>query len=247
MQKTAKEKNKTLTLFTGDLNNKEILEKIFNNFSPTVVIHLAAQAGVRFSITNPSQYIYSNLVGFGNILEKCRHHKTANLIYASSSSVYGGTTKIPFSENDAVNHPISLYAATKRSNELMAHTYSHLFGIPTTGLRFFTVYGPWGRPDMAPMIFTNAIFKNKPIHIFNNGQMSRDFTYIDDVIETIFRLFNKPASANLSFNKDLPELSSSWAPYKIFNVGNSDPVNLMEFLETLELQIGKKSIKILRI
>ncbi|KGG16355.1 MULTISPECIES: NAD-dependent epimerase [unclassified Prochlorococcus] len=230
--------------FKVDLEDKELLEKLFKDNSPQVVVHLAAQAGVRYSIDNPSAYVNSNLVGFANILECCRRFPIDNLIFASSSSVYGGNTKVPFSEKDGVDHPVSLYAATKKANELMAHSYSHLYGISCTGIRLFTVYGPWGRPDMAPMIFTKAILSNKPIQIFNNGNMSRDFTYIDDVIEIITRLIAKPATPDINFQKDSPDPSSSWNAYKIVNIGNSKPVNLIDFIQTIENELGVKAKKI---
>ncbi len=237
--------NKTfLDLIIGDICDQEKIELIFRKNRPSIVIHLAAQAGVRYSIRNPKKYIESNLLGFSNILENCRNFKINNFIYASSSSVYGGNQKIPFSENDSVDHPISLYASTKRSNELLAHSYSHLYGLPSIGLRFFTVYGPWGRPDMAPMIFTDAIYREKPIRIFNKGNMTRDFTYIDDIVENIFRLLHKPASSDSNFNKSCPTPESSWAPFRIFNIGNGRSINLMDFIEILEQEIGKKSIKI---
>ena len=227
----------------GNLEDYVLLNSIFLNHKPDIVIHLAAQAGVRYSIENPNAYIQSNLVGFANILEMCRIYRISNFIYASSSSVYGGNKKIPFSENDSVNHPISLYAATKRSNELMAHTYSHLYDIPSTGLRFFTVYGPWGRPDMAPMIFADAIINKKTIKIFNKGFMSRDFTYIKDVINSIICILNKPAIPDIYFKKENPTPSSSWAPHRIFNVGNSQRVSLLDFVKSLEDKIGNKAIK----
>ena len=225
------------------LENKLTLGKIFDKFDPDIVVHLGAQAGVRYSIDNPSVYINSNLLGFSNILEFSRTAKIENLIYASSSSVYGANQKIPFSELDPVNHPVSLYAATKKSNELMAHVYSHLYNIPSVGLRFFTVYGPWGRPDMAPMIFAKSILENIPIRIFNNGKMSRDFTYISDVVEVIFRCCSKKVEANKNFNKLQPESSSSFAPHRILNVGNGNPVNLLEFIEILESNLGCKAVK----
>ena len=226
-----------------NLENKEVIKKIFAEFHPNCVINLAAQAGVRYSIENPDAYIQSNIVGFGNILEACRSEKVGNLIYASSSSVYGGNTKMPFKENEGANHPISLYAASKRANELMAHSYSHLYNLPTTGLRFFTVYGPWGRPDMALFLFTKSIIEKSPINIFNNGKMIRDFTYVDDIVESIKRLVDKPALPNKLFKCEEPEPSTSWAPYKIFNIGNSSPVNLMDYISELENKIGIKAIK----
>ena len=197
----------------------------------------------RHSIDNPQSYIKSNLEGFGNILEACRNIKIQHLIYASSSSVYGGNINMPFSEAEGVDHPVSLYAATKRANELMAHSYSHLYGIPSTGLRFFTVYGPWGRPDMALFLFTDAIIKNEKIKVFNNGQMKRDFTYIDDVIKSIFKLLSKPPIQNDSFDKLNPKADSSWAPYRIFNIGNSNPTGLMKYIEAIENCLQKKAIK----
>ena len=228
----------------GNLEDYTLLNSIFLKHKPHIVIHLAAQAGVRYSIENPSAYIQSNLVGFANILEMCRIYKISNFIYASSSSVYGGNKKIPFEENDPVNHPISLYAATKRSNELMAHTYSHLYKIPSTGLRFFTVYGPWGRPDMAPMIFTDSIIKNKPINIFNNGNMERDFTYIDDVTEILMRLIAKPAISNRNFNFKNPSPDSSWCKHRIFNIGNSNKIQLMDFINEIEKVLDMKAKKV---
>ena len=226
-----------------DLEKKESILKIFQKYQPEVVVHLAAQAGVRYSLKNPSAYISSNIVGFMNILKACKLTEVKSLLYASSSSVYGGNTKVPFSENDSVNHPVSLYAATKRSNELMAHTYSHLYNIPCTGLRFFTVYGPWGRPDMAPMIFADAIIKEKPIKIFNYGKMSRSFTFIDDVIEVIMRLIYKPAIPDKLFNTDKPKTSTSWSPHIILNIGNPKSIKLLDFINYLENAIGKKSIR----
>ena len=231
------------TFFKGSLENQEFLDCIFKDFKFDVVVNLAAQAGVRFSINNPLSYIQSNLVGFANLLEECKKKKVQNLIYASSSSVYGGNKNLPFSENQAVNHPVSLYAATKRSNELLAHSYSHLYGLPCTGLRFFTVYGPWGRPDMAPMIFTKSILSKKPIDIFNYGIMQRDFTYIDDAVEAVFRCCFKPATPSRNFNTIYPNPSESFAPYRIFNVGNSKPVKLLKFIKILEDFLGIKAIK----
>jgi len=204
------------------------------NYQPKRILHLAAQAGVRYSVTHPEAYIDSNLKGFLNILEVCRTLKIEHLVYASSSSVYGGNTKLPFDESDSVDHPVSLYAATKKANELMAHTYSHLFKIPTTGLRFFTVYGPWGRPDMSPFLFTNAILKQEPIKVFNGGQMQRDFTYIDDIVEGVIRVIDKPALPNANYLTDNPDSSSSNVPYRIFNIGNSQPVQLLDYIHALE-------------
>ncbi len=224
------------------LEDREALDKLFMEQKFDKVCNLAAQAGVRYSLTNPHAYIDSNITGFLNILEACRHHKIKHLVYASSSSVYGLNEQIPFSEKDNVDHPISLYAASKKSNELMAHTYSHLFQIPTTGLRFFTVYGPWGRPDMALFIFTKAIIEGKPIQVFNNGEMKRDFTYIADIIEGIYRIIsNLPPSGNPEWSGKNPDPSTSKAPYQIFNIGNSKPVNLMDFIYAIEKQVNKKA------
>jgi UDP-glucuronate 4-epimerase len=207
------------------------------------VVHLAAQAGVRYSITNPYAYIESNIAGFINILEGCRHHKVKHLVYASSSSVYGANTKMPFSIHHNIDHPVSLYAATKKANELMAHTYSSLYKIPTTGLRFFTVYGPWGRPDMALFLFTRAILEGKPIDVFNYGKMQRDFTYIDDIIEGVVRVMKNTPKPNPSWSGDAPDPGTSYAPYKVYNIGNNNPVELMTFIETIEKCLGKKAKK----
>ncbi|HJW03925.1 MAG TPA: NAD-dependent epimerase [Azospira sp.] len=207
------------------------------------VVNLAAQAGVRYSLTNPQAYVQSNLVGFVNILEGCRHTGVEHLAYASSSSVYGGNKRLPFSEHDNVDHPVSLYAATKKSNELMAHTYSHLFNLPTTGLRFFTVYGPWGRPDMALFLFTKAILEGRPIDVFNHGKMQRDFTYIDDIVEGVIRVLDNPAAANPDFDPLRPDPATSNVPYRVFNIGNHNPVELMAYVETLEACLGRKAEK----
>ena len=207
------------------------------------VIHLAAQAGVRYSLTNPQAYIQSNLVGFANILEACRHHGVEHLVYASSSSVYGANTRMPFSVHDEVNHPVSLYAATKKSNELMAHSYSHLFGLPTTGLRYFTVYGPWGRPDMSPWLFTSAILEGRPIDVFNHGKMQRDFTYVEDIAEGTVRAMDRVAAPNMDFDSDKPDPGSSRAPYRVYNIGNHQPVELMTFIETIENALGREAQK----
>ena len=225
------------------IEDNKVLLDLINRYNPKVFVHLAAQAGVRYSITNPSAYIQSNLVGFANVLEGCRQNNIDHLIYASSSSVYGGNKNLPFNEEQAVNHPVSLYAATKKSNELMAHTYSHLYDLPTTGLRFFTVYGPWGRPDMAPMIFARSILRNEPIKVFNQGEMQRDFTYIDDVVKGIVHCCFKKASIDNDFNPLIPNPSTSSAPYRIFNIGNSNPIHLSYFIELLEKNLGKKAIK----
>ena len=236
-------KNNIWKFFKIDLSNKNELLKVFEKYNPKTVVNLAAQAGVRYSLENPSAYIYSNIVGFSNVLEACKITKVKNLLYASSSSVYGGNTKVPFTENHLVNHPVSLYAATKLSNELMAHSYSHLFGISCTGLRFFTVYGPWGRPDMAPMIFTKAILSNKPIKIFNNGDMSRSFTYIDDIIEITCKLIDKPATPDYKFNRNNPNPSTSWNPHRIFNLGNENSIKLLDFIKLLEDELEIESLK----
>lgn len=226
-----------------NLEDGDAIADVFAHEKPRLVVNLAAQAGVRYSLENPSAYIQSNLVGFGQILECCRHHQVENLIYASSSSVYGGNRCFPFDEQQAVNHPVSLYAATKKANELMAHTYSHLYGIPATGLRFFTVYGPWGRPDMAPMLFAKAMLAGEPIKVFNNGQMQRDFTYIDDIVEGIMRCCDKPATANPDFDSSNPDPASAAAPHRIFNIGNSQPIELMRFIEIMEDAFGCKALK----
>lgn len=203
------------------------------------VVHLAAQAGVRHSLENPHKYVQVNVAGFLNILEACRAHPVKHLVYASSSSVYGGNTKLPFSESDNVDHPVSLYAVTKKSNELMAHSYSHLFGIPTTGLRFFTVYGPWGRPDMALFLFTRAILDGKPVNLFNNGDMQRDFTYIDDISEGVIRVLDRPPSPDEEFDRSDPHPARSWAPYRLLNIGNSGPAALLDYLDALESALGQ--------
>jgi UDP-glucuronate 4-epimerase len=227
-----------------DVADRQSISEMFSKEEFDSVVHLAAQAGVRYSITNPSAYIDSNLVGFGNILEGCRHSKVQHLVYASSSSVYGGNKKMPFAEDDGVDHPVSLYAATKKANELMAHSYSHLYGLPTTGLRFFTVYGPWGRPDMAPMLFTKAAFAGEPIKVFNHGKMARDFTYIDDIVQGIVLTLDKIPASNPDYDaiKSLP--NNSHAPYRIFNIGNSNPVPLLDFIAAIEKQVGQPIEKI---
>jgi UDP-glucuronate 4-epimerase len=222
------------------LEDRSAVEKLFAEHQFDVVVNLAAQAGVRYSIQNPHAYIDSNIVGFTNILEGCRHSHVKHLVYASSSSVYGGNTKNPFSTQDSVDHPLSLYAATKKANELMAHTYSNLYQLPTTGLRFFTVYGPWGRPDMALFIFTKAIFAGIPIDVFNYGKMKRDFTYIDDIVEGIVRTLDRVPQANPDWSGENPDPSVSSAPYKVYNIGNNQPVELLRFIEVLEDCIGKK-------
>ena len=230
-------------LIEADLEDRAAVEAAFTQHKPTTVIHLAAQAGVRHSIENPAAYIQANLVGFGHILEGCRHNGVEHLVYASSSSVYGGNTNLPFTEHQPVNHPVSLYAATKKANELMAHTYSHLYGLPATGLRFFTVYGPWGRPDMAPMLFAKAILAGEPIRVFNQGRMRRDFTYIDDIVTGVIACADKPATADSSFDTAAPDPATSWAPHRLFNIGNSQPVQLLYFIDLLERALGRQAIR----
>ena len=225
------------------IEEREALAAVFSQEKPDRVIHLAAQAGVRYSLTNPHAYIDANIMGFTNILEECRHNGISHLVYASSSSVYGGNTSMPFSEHHNIDHPISLYAATKKANELMAHTYSHLYGVPTTGLRFFTVYGPWGRPDMALFLFTKAILKGEAIPVFNKGQMVRDFTYIDDIVEGVIRVMDKPATPNADFDASFPDPATSAAPYRVFNIGNGRPVPLMDYISALEQALGMEAIK----
>jgi UDP-glucuronate 4-epimerase len=225
-------------LLEADLEDRAAVAAAFAEHKPQRVVNLAAQAGVRYSIDNPAAYIQSNLVGFGHVLEGCRHHGVEHLVYASSSSVYGGNTNLPFSEHRGVDHPVSLYAATKKANELMAHTYSHLYGLPATGLRFFTAYGPWGRPDMALFLFTKAMLAGEPIQVFNNGQMVRDFTYIDDIVESLVRLLAKPASADPAFDSARPDPAISWAPHRLFNIGNSSPIELMAYIEAVEQALG---------
>ena len=227
------------------LEDKEALAAVFDKHKPRVVVNLAAQAGVRYSLENPQAYIDSNIVGFTNILEQARKHEIEHLVYASSSSVYGLNTRLPFSVGDTVDHPISLYAASKKSNELMAHTYSHLFGIPTTGLRFFTVYGPWGRPDMAMFLFTRAILAGEPINVFNHGRMQRDFTYIDDIVEGVTRITDRPARSDPDWSSDAPHPGTSSAPYRLQNIGNNNPVELMHLIQVIEEKLGKKAEKIM--
>ena len=241
--KTAESSSTSFEHIEKCIEDKKSIESIFKTREFTKVVNLAAQAGVRHSIENPSEYIQSNLVGFANILEGCRNKDIEHLIFASSSSVYGGNTSTPFKESESVDHPVSLYAATKKSNELMAHSYSHLYGLPVTGLRFFTVYGPWGRPDMALFLFTKSILEGKPIKVFNNGNMVRDFTYIDDIVESIFRLLSKTASPDKDFDPNKPNPCTSWAPYRIFNIGNSSPVKLTEYISAIEEAIGIKAIQ----
>jgi len=226
-----------------DLANKEAMDNLFKEQDFDAVVNLAAQAGVRYSLENPHAYVQSNVVGFLNILEGCRNYGVKNLAYASSSSVYGLNSSQPFKTTDKTEHQVSLYAATKKSNEMMAHTYAHLYGIQATGLRFFTVYGPWGRPDMAPMLFTDAILNNRAINVFNNGKMSRDFTYIDDIVDGIVKVIDNPAQPNKDWDSNNPDISTSSAPYRLYNIGNNAPVALMEFIETLEKALGKEAKK----
>ncbi|MEJ2492182.1 MAG: NAD-dependent epimerase [Desulfuromonadales bacterium] len=240
--KNLKEKD-NFQFVKADLADRAAIEKLFVDHVFTTVVHLAAQAGVRYSLTNPHAYVEANLVGFMNILEGCRHQRVEHLVYASSSSVYGANTRMPFSVHDNVDHPVSLYAASKKANELMAHTYSHLYGLPTTGLRFFTVYGPWGRPDMALFLFTRAILAGRPIDVFNHGRMRRDFTYIDDIIEGVVRVNDRPASADPQWSGDQPDPGTSAAPYRVYNIGNNQPVELMHLIETLEQALGQTAQK----
>jgi len=234
--------HQNFSFIQADISDRVAIEKIFAENRFDRVINLAAQAGVRYSIENPQAYIDANIVGFMNILEACRHNKVEHLVYASSSSVYGSNTLMPFSIHHNIDHPVSLYAATKKANELMAHTYSHLYGLPTTGLRFFTVYGPWGRPDMALFLFTRAILEGKPIKVFNNGQMRRDFTYIDDIVEGIVRVCDRVATPNQAWDSDKPDPATSRAPYRVYNIGNNKPIELLKFIEIIEHKIGKKAV-----
>lgn len=238
LEAAAERSGASFTLVRADLHDADAVHSVFANHRPVKVVNLAAQAGVRYSIENPAAYIQSNLVGFGHILEGCRHHQVQNLLYASSSSVYGGNTTLPFSEHQAVDHPVSLYAASKKANELMAHTYSHLYGLPAIGLRFFTVYGPWGRPDMALFLFTKAILAGEPIQLFNNGDMVRDFTYVDDIVESLVLLLDRPAVADPNFNPASSDPATSWAPHRIFNIGNSNPTPLISYVEAIESALG---------
>ena len=224
-----------------DLSDRQSLDEVFKKHKIQKIVNLAAQAGVRYSIENPLAYINSNIVGFANILENCRHHKVEHLVYASTSSVYGANTKMPFTEHDSANHPLSVYAASKKSNELMAHTYSHLYQLPTTGLRFFTVYGPWGRPDMALFKFTKNILEEKPIDVFNHGKHTRDFTYIDDIVEGVIKALDNSATSNIKWNSDQPDPATSKAPWCIYNIGNNKPVQLMDYIDALEKTLGKKA------
>ncbi len=226
-----------------DVADRAGMEKLFKEERFDRVIHLAAQAGVRYSLQNPHAYVDSNIVGFMNVLEGCRHSGVQHLVYASSSSVYGGNTRMPFSEHDSVDHPVSMYAATKKANELMAHTYSHLFNLPTTGLRFFTVYGPWGRPDMALFLFTKAILEGRPIDVFNHGQMRRDFTFVDDIVEGVIRVTDRVAAPDPAYQSDTPDPGTSLAPFRVFNIGNHNPVPLLDFIGCIEDALGQKAQK----
>ncbi len=243
LQEKSKLLNVPFHFYENSIENKEDLEYIFKKHLPKKVVNLAAQAGVRYSISNPEVYIQSNLVGFGNILECCKNFQIVNLLYASSSSVYGGNKNLPFSETQSVNHPVSLYAATKKANELMAHTYSSLYNLPSTGLRFFTVYGPWGRPDMALFLFTKSIIEGRPIKIFNKGNMTRDFTFIDDIIKSMMLLLEKPAAKDINFDYLNPNPATSWAPHRILNIGNSSPTRLMDYIKEIERCLKKEAIK----
>jgi len=224
-----------------DVADREGMERLFREHRFDAVMHLAAQAGVRYSIENPHAYVDANLVGFANVLEGCRHGEVGHLVFASSSSVYGANTRLPFSEHDNVDHPVSLYAATKKANELMAHTYAHLYGLPCTGLRFFTVYGPWGRPDMALFKFTRLMLEGKPIPVFNRGEMVRDFTYIDDIVEGVVRVIDRPPASDPGWTGDRPDPATSYAPWRIYNIGNNRPVKLMRYIEVLEQCLGRKA------
>jgi UDP-glucuronate 4-epimerase len=234
-------KYKNYKHYKTDLCDQMALDDIFKKYRINKVINLAAQAGVRYSIENPLAYINSNIVGFANILENCRHYKIEHLVYASTSSVYGANTKVPFSEHDSANHPLSVYAASKKSNELMAHTYSYLYQLPTTGLRFFTVYGPWGRPDMALFKFTKSIIENKAIDVFNYGKHTRDFTYIDDIVDGIVKTLDNTATSNMDWNSFNPDSASSKSPWRIYNIGNNKPIKLMDYIDALEKNLGKKA------
>lgn len=229
-----------------DIADQEAITHLFEHDRFDAVLHLAAQAGVRYSLVNPAAYTHSNLVGFANVIEACRKNHVRHLVYASTSSVYGGNRKLPFSETDPVDHPVSYYAATKKANESMAHSYSHLFGLPTTGLRYFTVYGPWGRPDMSPMLFARAIMEGRPIQVFNHGDMTRDFTYVDDIVEGTIRVLDRPAIPDATFDYRSPDAATSDAPWRVFNIGNHRSVNLLTYIETLERMLGKSTEKIMR-
>ncbi len=229
-----------------DIADVTAITNLFDSEHFTAVLHLAAQAGVRYSLVNPAAYTHSNLIGFANVIEACRRHAVGHLVYASTSSVYGGNRKLPFAETDAVDHPVSFYAATKKANELMAHSYSHLFGLPTTGLRYFTVYGPWGRPDMSPMLFARAIVEGRPIEVFNHGDMTRDFTYVEDIVEGTIRVLDQPAKPDRSFDAVHPDAATSAAPWRVYNIGNHQSVNLLTYIETLERALGKTTEKVFK-
>jgi len=235
--------HKNFTDVRANIADREVIEQLFAEHQPQRVVNLAAQAGVRYSIENPHAYIESNMLGFLNILEGCRHNNVEHLVYASSSSVYGANESMPFSVHDNVDHPVSLYAASKKSNELMAHTYSHLYNIPTTGLRFFTVYGPWGRPDMSPILFAKAITEGQKLKVFNYGKHRRDFTYIDDIVEGVIRTLDNVAQPNTEWNGDSPDSASSKAPFRVYNIGNQTPVELLDYIETIEKHLGKTAEK----
>lgn len=230
------------TFIKADITNRKKMESLFNQFGIRRVLHLAAQPNARYSLKNPHAYVQNNVVGFLNILEGCRSHDIDHLVYASSSSIYGANSGLPFSGKQNTDHPVSLYGATKKTDELMAHTYSHIYGLPATGLRFFTVYGPWGRPDMSPSLFTKAILEGKPIDLYNYGRMKRDFTYIDDVVEGMVRILDKPAAPDPAYNSVMPDPSSSNAPYKIYNIGNHQPVGLLKYIRLIEKALGKKAV-----
>ena len=236
-------KHRNFKFVQGDIADRKTVEDLFAAEKPDRVINLAAQPGVRYSLKNPYAYIQTNLVGFGNLLEGCRHSGVEHFVYASSSSVYGANTHMPFSVHDNVDHPVSLYAASKKANELMAHTYSHLYGLPTTGLRYFTVYGPWGRPDMSPWLFTSAILEGRPIDVFNHGKMQRDFTFVEDIAEGTVSVLDRIPTGNPAFSTDAPDPSSSYAPYKVYNIGNHQPVELMTFIKTIEDALGREARK----
>ena len=229
-----------------DLADTEGVAHVFEHHRFDAVLHLGAQAGVRYSLVNPAAYVHSNLTGFSNVIENARRQGVGHFVYASTSSVYGGNRKLPFAEEDAVDHPVSFYAATKKANELMAHSYSHLYGLPTTGLRYFTVYGPWGRPDMSPMLFARAIVEGRPIEVFNHGDMSRDFTYVDDIVEGTLRVLDRPATADASFDALAPNAATSSAPWRVYNIGNHKSVSLLTYIETLEAQLGRTTEKVMR-
>jgi UDP-glucuronate 4-epimerase len=237
------QKDGAFRFIRADIADRQAVAALFAEERPEIVVNLAAQAGVRYSLKNPHAYVESNIIGFMNILEGCRHHHVRHLVYASSSSVYGANTRMPFSVHDNVDHPLSLYAATKKANELMAHAYSSLYGLPCTGLRFFTVYGPWGRPDMALFLFTRAILEGRPIDIFNEGRMERDFTYIDDIVEGVARVMDRIPTPDAAWSGDRPDPSSSFAPYRLYNIGNNRPVTLMDFITILETHLGRKAKK----